>query len=492
MTQLQVVLGNQLFAGTALDKKRPVFMAESWDLCTHYNYHKQKIALFLTAMRDYTDQLRVSGFEVHYQNLTANRSQNSYFEVLAQFVEANQVKRLCVFEIEDKFFETQMKAFVKKNNLELETFSSPMFLAGRDYFESYLAASKRPFMKTFYEQMRKDHNILMSEQGEPMGGRWSFDQENRKKMPKDLAIPKLPCFEVSENFSAVKAFVEENFADHPGTLNEFHWATTRESARQALECFVQERLEKFGDYQDALHPHEAFNFHSVISPYLNMGLLTPAEVIQVVSGMSSKVPFNSVEGFIRQVLGWREFVRGIYQNFSEEQDTRNFFNHQKKLSACWYTATTGIAVVDDCIRRALQFSYNHHIERLMVLSNLMLLLEVDPREVHRWFMEMYADSSDWVMGPNVYGMGQFSDGGIFATKPYISGSNYILKMGPYKKGEWCDAWDGLFWRFLEKHSEFFKKNHRMNMLLKTLEKMPADKKRRIFSAAQELQKKLTV
>ena len=208
---------------------------------------------------------------------------------------------------------------------------------------------------------------------------------------------------------------------------------------------------------------------------------------------NSEIPLHSVEGFLRQILGWREFVRGIYQNFSEKEENTNFFNHQRKLSSHWYDGTTGILPVDDAIKKANKYGYCHHIERLMILSNIMLLSEIDPKEVHRWFMEMFVDSADWVMGPNVYGMGQFSDGGLFATKPYISGSNYILKMSDYKKNdEWTNIWDGLYWRFIDKHSVFFSKNHRMNMMVKLSEKMDPDKKLKLFEFAEIFIKSKTI
>jgi deoxyribodipyrimidine photolyase-related protein len=191
-------------------------------------------------------------------------------------------------------------------------------------------------------------------------------------------------------------------------------------------------------------------------------------------------------------MGWREFVRGIYQNFSEVQDSKNFFKHERKLTKNWYEGTTGSPPVDDAIKKALKYGYCHHIERLMILSNIMLLSEIHPEQVHRWFMEMFVDSADWVMGPNVYGMGQFSDGGIFATKPYISGSNYILKMSDYKKGDWCDIWDGLFWRFVGKNSGFLAKNYRMSMMVKTFEKMDATKKKKLMATAESFIQEMTV
>ena len=200
---------------------------------------------------------------------------------------------------------------------------------------------------------------------------------------------------------------------------------------------------------------------------------------------------NSCEGFIRQVIGWREFIRGIYQNFSEQQEESNFFQHKRKLNELWYNGKSGVAPLDDVIKKVLRFGYAHHIERLMVVGSLMVLLEVDPTEAHRWFMEMFIDSSDWVMGPNVFGMALFSDGGVFATKPYICGSNYFRKMGGYKDGDWQEGVDGLYWSFIEKHKRFFLKNPRLSMMVRSLEKMPTEKKRKIFGKAEELRSRLT-
>jgi deoxyribodipyrimidine photolyase-related protein len=227
---------------------------------------------------------------------------------------------------------------------------------------------------------------------------------------------------------------------------------------------------------------------------LNSGLLTPEQVVRETLSFAKthEVPLASLEGFLRQIIGWREFIRGIYQNFSDQQENSNFFQHKKKLSDDWYKGTTGIAPLDHAIKKVLKYGYNHHIERLMVIGSLMLLLEVDPKEAHRWFMEMYIDSSDWVMGPNVFGMALFSDGGIFATKPYFCGSNYYRKMGGYKANEtWCDAVDGLYWGFIDKHQSFFRKNPRLSMMVRTLEKMDPAKRKRLSKSAEELKKRIT-
>lgn len=233
--------------------------------------------------------------------------------------------------------------------------------------------------------------------------------------------------------------------------------------------------------------------HSALSPLINIGLLNPDEVVREALAMAKtrSLPLASLEGFIRQVIGWREFIYGIDLVFGERQSSSNFFKHERKLKPCWYDATTGLPPVDDAIRKALQRGYNHHIERLMVLSNVMLLTGVAPSEVHRWFMEMYVDAHEWVMGPNVFGMGQFSDGGIFATKPYICGSNYIRKMSDYPTGPWCETWDALYWSFIDRNQEFFSRNPRLSMMAAMLRKMPSQKRARYRELAREFQERTT-
>jgi deoxyribodipyrimidine photolyase-related protein len=329
----------------------------------------------------------------------------------------------------------------------------------------------------------------------PEGGQWSFDAENRKKAPKELTNKGLAIHKPSLHLSDVTKLVNDKFPTHPGNMNDFWLPSDRRGALNSLNHFIDHHLVHFGDYQDAITTRDPFLYHSIISPMMNNGLITPDEIIQKVIKAyekNKKIPLSSVEGFIRQVMGWREFVRGIYQNYSEKEDTENFFNHQRKLSKAWYTGSTGIVPVDDAIKKAVKYGYCHHIERLMILSNFMLLCEIHPQEVHKWFMEMFVDSADWVMGPNVYGMGQFSDGGIFATKPYISGSNYVLKMSDYKKGEWSEIWDGLFWRFIGKNAKFFARNPRMSMMAKTYEKMDPTKKKKLIADADSFLKKISI
>ncbi len=480
---LVLVLGNQLFPESYFKnfKNHLFFMAEDKGLCTHFRYHKKKIILFLSAMREFKKELEIKGYKFKYYDLNKKDIDLTFEQKLRSTVLQKKIKKIICYEIEDKFFEERVFDFCKKNKLKLEVLKSPMFLTSREDFSDYLSKVKKPFMSTFYQRQRKKLNILVDKDLKPIGGKWSFDEENRKKIPKNLKTPDILKFK--NKSPEVTELVDTFFKNHPGEGKDFWYPTDRKGALNILKNFCEVKLRNFGDYEDAIREKDDFLYHSLLSPALNLGLITPAEVIKMV--IEQKVPFNSLEGFIRQIIGWREFVRGIYREYSEVQESSNFWRHKRKLSQKWYDGSLGIPPVDNVIKKVLKSSYNHHIERLMILSNFMLLCEIDPKEVHKWFMEMYMDSSDWVMGPNVFGMGQFSDGGIFSTKPYISGSNYILKMSDFKKAEWCDIWDGLYWRFINKHQKFFQKNPRLALMVNSMKKMDDARKKKIFKAAED-------
>lgn len=499
MSDLILTLGNQLFPIEKIKKIQKeskdllVFMKEDRELCTYFKFHKHKIIFFLSAMRTYQQELLANKIDVEYYEL--NQKPERYEETLEKSILKNKIKKVYFYEIEDKFFETRILNLFKKNSIDFEIWPSPMFLTSRSLFKDYLKASKKPFMKVFYEAQRKRMNILLEKDQKPEGGQWSFDAENRLPLPLKVQPPDVELIRKNQITKTVCDIVDKEFPSHLGLSEQFWLPVDREGAKKWLKKFIQERLSQFGPYEDAIPEHSDFVFHSVLTPFLNCGLLTPEEIVKetLKQAKSEKLPIASVEGFIRQVIGWREFVRGIYQNFSEKQDTSNYFKHTKKLSAHWYQGNTGIAPLDVTIRKTIKYGYAHHIERLMVVGSLMLLLEIAPQCAHKWFMDMFIDSSDWVMGPNVYGMALFSDGGIFATKPYFCGSNYYRKMGGYKASEsWCDGVDGLYWGFIDKNKTLFLKNPRLSMMVRTLEKMDAAKKIKIYSAADLLRKKLTV
>jgi len=484
-----VVLGNQLFPVKHLPpaSEASVFMAEDVGLCTYVRHHQQKIVLFLAAMRSYADALSRAGYDVHYERLNTDEP-TSYETKLGNHLEAIGASKLVHFEIEDKAMEERLVGFAESQGLERTELQSPMFLCSRDEFATFAKDSKRLLMGEFYKQQRRRLDILLDDAGQPVGDQWSFDADNRKKLPKNLTPPAVEWPDSTPHVDDVIALVAKEFSDHPGNASEFCWPTTRKQALAWLDQFIDHRLEQFGPYEDAISTRSSTVFHSVLSPCMNLGLLTPAEIIEKVMSRAEHIPLPSLEGFVRQVIGWREFVRGIYRTYSDEQDRSNFWAHERELTSAWYDGTTGIPPLDDTIRSVQELGWAHHIPRLMVLGNLMTLCEIRPSVAHRWFMEMFVDSSEWVMGPNVYGMGLFSDGGIFATKPYICGSNYLLKMSDYGKGPWCDVVDGLYWRFIEKHRAFFRQNPRLALMPRALDRLDAGRRSRIFEAANNFLK----
>src|SRR6056300_282786 len=477
--KLFFILGNQLFPTKYIDrfkKDHTFFMAEDKGLCTYEKHHKQKILLFISSMRSYADNLKAEKFKLDYVKIEDKDFSEDYLKKIKKVITEKKIKQVSSFEIEDKFFEKKISLFFKKEKIDWNIFQTPMFLNSRQEFKNYLAKSKKPFMATFYKEVRKKSGILMGSDGNPIGGKWSFDEENRNKLPKNISIPKFP--KINETSHTKKLW----------------FATEYNDVVKLLNFFIKEKANLFGDYEDAVDQNDNILFHSALSPYINLGLITPEFVIQKVLEFhkKNKIRMNSLEGYIRQVIGWREFMRGIYQSYSQEMETRNFFKQNRKMKNSWYQGNTGLPPLDYAIKNAVHYGWSHHIERLMILSNIMNLCEIKPTIVYKWFMEMFVDSSDWVMVPNIYGMGLFSDGGIFATKPYICGSAYFMKMMDFKKGEWCNVMDGLYWRFIDKNREFFLKNPRLSMMVRIFDKMKLERKKLILSAADKFIKDNTI
>jgi deoxyribodipyrimidine photolyase-related protein len=307
---------------------------------------------------------------------------------------------------------------------------------------------------------------------------------NRKKFPKNKQTPILDYSKIkSFHYLNSKKYVEINFGNNLGEISENQlYPTDYKSANIWFKNFLLSRFEEFGIYEDAVLIKESIINHSILSPLLNSGLLNPKEVLKTTIDFYKKnnIPINSAEGFIRQIIGWREFIRGVYFSKGSEERTKNYWGFKRKIPNSFYDGTTGIDPVDDTIKKVNKTGYANHIERLMILGNFMVLCEFDPDDVYRWFMELFIDSYDWVMVPNVYGMSQYADGGLMSTKPYISSSNYIIKMSNYKKGEWSEIWDGLFWSFMDKQRVFFSKNPRMRMLISSFDKMNSLKKEKLL------------
>jgi len=495
--KLFFLLGNQLFSEKYLEKYKKdhfFFMAEDYQLCTYEKHHKQKILLFLSCMRSHADRLKKNKFKLEYSSIEDKSFKLDYTEKLKKIIKAKKIKEISSFEIEDKFFENKIANFLKKEKIKWNIIQTPMFLNSREKFKNYLSKSKKPFMAVFYKETRRDLDILMKKDGNPEGGKWSFDEENRNKLPKNISIPKFPKITETVHTKKLKILIDKNFKSHPGNTKDFWFATEYNDVIKLLNFFIKEKSNLFGDYEDAVDQKDNILFHSALSPYINLGLITPEFIIKKVLDFhkSKKIRLNSLEGYVRQVIGWREFMRGIYQSYSNEMETGNFFKQNRKMKKSWYDGTTGLPPLDYAIKNALNHGWSHHIERLMILSNIMNLCEIKPTIVYKWFMEMFVDSSDWVMVPNVYGMGLFSDGGIFATKPYICGSSYFMKMMDFKKGDWCNIMDGLYWRFIDRNRKFFLKNPRLSMMVRIFDKMKSDRKKLILPAAEKFIKQNTL
>jgi len=484
MQDIFIVLGNQLFDLKYLKdfKHCKIFMAEDLGLCTYEKHHKLKILHYLSSMRSYRDLLVNKGFLVDYYDCENNFS-SSYESKLEKSIKKNKPNKIWSFEIEDKPFEKKLIRFFNSINLESEVVQSPMFLNSRDDFKEYLKDKKKPLMANYYKQSRVKFDLLV-DNGKPIGGKWSFDKDNRKKLPQGIKLPKQLEVTETKHTKKLKKFVKESFKDHPGDTDNFWLPTTHKEASLWLDNFLVEKLNLFGDYEDAVSQRDNILFHSALSPLINTGLITPIAIVDKLKSLNRKVKLNSLEGYVRQVIGWREFMRGIYQNYSIQMEKGNFFNHKRKFKKVWYSGDTGIPPLDHSIRNAIKYGWVHHIERLMILSSLMNLCEIEPKQIYKWFMEMFVDASEWVMVPNVYGMGLFSDGGIFATKPYICGSSYYLKMMDFKKGEWCETVDGLYWRFINKNRKFFSSNPRLNMMVTVYDKMNSERKKKILLKAE--------
>ena len=480
MKQISIIFPNQLFeVSPILNFKCEILMLEDslfWGNDKRYKYtnHINKIVFLRSAMNSYREYLEKSGFKVIYG---FNEKNFDTLDYLSKYKVANY-DYVNIIEPHDYLLLRRLNKFFKNNDIKVNILNSPMFLIKEELKNKFEANNKKPLMARFYESQRKDLNILVDSDGSPIGGKWSFDEMNRKKLPKNQKIPVLKNIRKNKNVIEAENTILQSDIEYLGTSEYFFYPTNFKDANKWLLDFFETRFSLFGDYEDAITRKESFLWHSLLSPLLNIGLLTPEDVINKALIFSEKnsVPINSLEGFIRQIIGWREFICLTYKKYGNKMRTKNFWEFPNKpIPECFYNASTGIEPVDNVIRNILKYGYCHHIERLMILGNFMLLCRIHPDEVYKWFMEMFIDSFDWVMVPNVYGMSQFSDGGIFSTKPYISSSNYIKKMSDYKSDEWCLIWDALFWNFIKDYESYFRKQYRLAMLTRNLDKMPISK-----------------
>jgi deoxyribodipyrimidine photolyase-related protein len=485
------ILGDQLnlhnSALSGLPPGAPVLMIESIGHGRVRNYHQQKLVLVWSAMRHFAQKLREQGYQVDY------REQAQDFETeLSAFIKNHGITDLRVMEPADIPFQQ----FLQSLNLACKLTITPNnhYLWSAQDFRQWAKQRKRLLMEDFYRETRRRLDILMDE-GEPVGGKWNYDQDNRKPPQKGLNPPAPLAFPPDAITQSVIAWVEKDFSQNFGQVEPFTWAVTREDALKVLEAFIQHRLASFGPYQDAMVTGQWTMFHGLISPYLNLGLLTPQEVIQRVEKAyrSQELPLSSVEGFIRQVIGWREYMRGLYVlKMPEGYAQENWFDHQHPLPEFFWTGETSMHCLQETLKQTIETGYAHHIQRLMILGNFSLIAGLSPQAVEDWFHSAYIDAYDWVMQTNVLGMALFADGGVLASKPYAASANYINKMSNYcegcrydpksRIGEDACPFNYLYWNFLDRHRDQLNQQGRMGLVLAHLDKL--DEKTRKEYAAQ--------
>ena len=494
MNSVNLIFPHQLFKNSPLfEVASPIYLIEEFLFFKQYPFHKQKIAFHRATMKGYEAFLKSKKLDVHYIEATIDISD---IRKLIPKLKHHGITHINYIEPTDNWLQKRIENSCEENDITSTVFDSPLFLNTKTELSLFFRNDKKKYHQTsFYTEQRKKRNILIETDGKPTGGKWTFDTENRKKYPAKKIPPFIQFPDVDNFYIEAVTYVQTHFSNHLGSITEHSlYPTNFETTQAWFQQFLEHRFMEFGVYEDAIVAEHSILNHSVLTPMLNVGLITPKEIVEksLFYADEKKIPINSTEGFIRQIVGWREFIRGIYENRGSDERTHNFWGFTKKIPPSFYNGTTGIYPVDQTIKKVLQTGYCHHIERLMVLGNFMVLCEFDPDEVYRWFMELFIDSYDWVMVPNIYGMSQFADGGLMSTKPYISGSNYILKMSNYKKGEWQNVWDGLFWRFMNKHRSFFIQNPRLGMLVSMFDNMPQEKKEIQIKNGEEFLKNLVL
>ncbi|MEO7801234.1 MAG: cryptochrome/photolyase family protein [Ginsengibacter sp.] len=484
-----LIFPHQLFKQhPAVDKERKAYLVEEDLFFNQYNFNKKKIILHRATMKAYEDYLNQNNIETVYIEATSGLCK---IEDLLTRLATNGITEIHYTDVTDNWLQKHIYEAANNNNIQIILYPTVAFITNLTEARAFFNTKKTYFQADFYKYQRQRLNILVAG-NKPQGGRWSFDDENRLKFPKGELVPEIELPKTNEFVKEALDYTQRNFADNYGdTPSPFNkrdgfYPTTFEEAKLWLNNFLEERFVKFGIYEDAMVREEPLLYHSALSLLLNAGLLTPQYVIEktLISATKNNVPLNSLEGFIRQVIGWREYIRVVYEFEGSKQRTKNHWGFSRKIPASFWNGTTGIEPVDVVIKKALSNGYTHHIERLMVMGNFMLLCEFDPDDVYLWFMEMYVDAYDWVMVPNTYGMTQFADGGLMTTKPYISSSNYLTKMGNWQKGPWQKTWDCLFWRFMHVHRDYLSKNQRLGMLLKAYDKWPAEKQQDYMATAE--------
>lgn len=507
MATLRLILGDQLSHDIAslrdLQPGDAVVMAEVDAEATYVKHHKKKIAYLFSAMRHFAGELEERQIQVAYTRIDDPENAGSLEKELGRRLEEGDYDRLVVVEPGEYRLKKTMEGWEHRLGVKTEIRRDDRFITTLDRFDAWAEGRKRLTMEYFYRELRKETGILMDD-GEPAGGKWNFDHDNREKLPDDVSIPERLRIAPDAITQAVLDTVADRFGDHFGELDDFWFAVTARDAERHLDWFITHALCDFGDYQDAMKDGEGFLFHSVLSLYMNAGLLDPMHVCRKAEKAyrDGAAPINAVEGFIRQILGWREFVRGIYWRYMPDYRKRNFLQADRRLPEFYWTGETKMACLRDAVLTTRRHAYAHHIQRLMLTGNFALIAGLDPDEVNAWYLIVYADAYEWVEAPNTHGMALFADGGIMATKPYASSGAYINKMSDYckgcsysvskKNGDRACPFNYLYWNFLMENEDRLRGNHRLGMIYKTLERMSDEKKDAVRADSRRFFKELGI
>jgi deoxyribodipyrimidine photolyase-related protein len=495
VSRLVLVLGDQLShdlsALRAADKSRDVVvMAEVMDEGTYVPHHPKKIALVLSAMRHFADELRAEGWQVAYTRLDDPEASRSVVGELMRRGQAHGTTQV----VATQPGEWRLIEALDAAPLSVTQLPDDRFICSLDEFDRWAEGRKELRMEYFYREMRRKTGYLM-EEGKPAGGKWNYDHDNRKPAQADMLRARPMRFAPDAITEDVLDLVAERFGDHFGDLRPFWFAVTRAEARRALAHFARELLPGFGDFQDAMLSGDRFLHHSVLSPYLNIGLLSPVDICERVieEWKESRIPLNAAEGYVRQVIGWREYMRGIYSREGPDYAQRNVLVHRRGLPAMYWGGETRMNCVSQAVEQTKEEAYAHHIQRLMVTGNFALLAGIDPAQVHAWYLAVYADAFEWVEAPNVIGMSQFADGGIVASKPYVSSGNYISKMSDYcnacaysvkeRTGDRACPFNLLYWDFVIRHRDRLGRNPRMGPVFRTWDRMDAARQEAVRDGA---------
>lgn len=492
MTILRLILGDQLNTeiSSLSDANKDddfILMVEVWDEATYVKHHKKKIAFLFSAMRHFAQELKDKGYNVHYTKLDDEGNTGSFFGEVERAVNEQNIDKLIVTEAAEYRVLHDMKSWSEKLDIDVELRPDDRFLCTHDEFSEWADGRKQLRMEYFYREMRKKYSILMEGDNQPTGGEWNYDQENRKPPKEGLDVPAPYAANVDDITQEVIDLVAERFDNHFGDLEPFYFAVTRDQALYALKKFIDERLCNFGDYQDAMVEGEPWMYHSHLSFYINCGLLLPLECVERAEQAyhDGDAPLNAVEGFIRQIIGWREYIRGIYWLKMPEYEKENHLEATRNLPDFYWGADTHMNCLKQCVKETKENAYAHHIQRLMVLGNFALIAGLHPDEVNEWFLIVYADAYQWVELPNVTGMILFADGGLLGSKPYAASGAYINKMSNYcknckysvtkKNGPQACPFNYLYWDFLIRNKDKLKGNHRLGMIYNTLNRMGDEK-----------------